>query len=61
MPFAARSDCSIIIIIIIIIIIKVFINHSFRKQTFNNLHGKNMNKGKRKIHKENDKINISYY
>ena len=57
MPFAARSDCS----IIIIIIIKVFINHSFRKQTFNNLHGKNMNKGKRKIRKENDKINISYY
>ena len=33
---------------IIIIIIKVFINHSLRKQTCNNLHGKKMNKGKRK-------------
>ena len=38
----------IIITIIIIIIIKVFINHSLRKQTCNNLHGKKMNKGKRK-------------
>ena len=30
----------------------VFINHSMGKQTCNNLHGKKMNKGKRKIHKE---------
>ena len=41
-----------IIIRIIIIIIMVFINHSLGKQTCNNLHGKKMNKGKRKIHKE---------
>ena len=32
------------IIIIIIIIIMVFINHSLRKQTCNNLHGKKSEK-----------------
>ena len=40
---------------------KVLINKSLRKQTGSNLHGNKMNKGKRKIHKENDEINISYY
>ena len=40
---------------------KVLINKSLRKQTCSNLHGNKMNKGKRKIHKENDEINISYY
>ena len=33
---------------------KVFINNSLRKHTCSNLHGNKMNKGKRKIHKEND-------
>ena len=36
------------IIIIIIIIIMVFINHSLRKQTCNNLHGKKSEKYIRK-------------
>ena len=38
----------IIITIIIIIIIMVFINHSLRKQTCNNLHGKKSEKYIRK-------------
>ena len=38
----------IIIIIITIIIIIVFINHSLRKQTCNNLHGKKSEKYTRK-------------
>ena len=38
----------IIIIIITIIIIMVFINHSLRKQTCNNLHGKKSEKYIRK-------------
>ena len=33
---------------LIIIIIKVFIKNALRKQTCSNLHGKKMNKGKRK-------------
>ena len=35
------------------VIIKVFINNSLRKQTCNNLHGKKITEGKRKI-QEND-------
>ena len=42
------DDVMMMMMMIIIIIIKVFINHSLRKQTCNNLHGKKMNKGKRK-------------